>query len=221
MGSIEGTTDQAFINKPFTVAVFCGAHPGSSPVFAESARSLAQALHGQQWRLVYGGGTVGLMGEVSRALVSLSGSEAVHGIIPSELVSVERKRSSINADEDERTKSYGSLTVVKDMHARKSMMAEEADAFVALPGGFGTMEEVMEIITWSYLGIHAKPIVLFNVNGYYDSIIQWVKKAVVSGFVDEKNSDIVVEASTAEDVIEAVRNYRVPQGRFDLNWGSR
>ena len=83
------------------------------------------------------------------------------------------------------------------------------------------MEEVMEIITWSYLGIHAKPIVLFNVEGYYDEIAQWVQKAVSNGFVDAKNSGIVVRASTAEAVIEAVRNYCVPQGRLDLNWTSR
>ena len=83
------------------------------------------------------------------------------------------------------------------------------------------MEEVMEIITWSFLGIHAKPIVLFNVNGYYDDIVTWIKKAVLNGFVDEKNSEIVVLANTAEDVIAAIKEYRVPKGRYDLSWSSR
>lgn len=83
------------------------------------------------------------------------------------------------------------------------------------------MEEVMEIITWSFIGIHAKPIILFNVDGYYDEIIQWVKKAVLNGFVDEKNSNIVVQATTAEDAVDAVKNYRAPKGRYDLNWTSR
>ena len=83
------------------------------------------------------------------------------------------------------------------------------------------MEEIMEIITWSFLGIHAKPIVLFNVDGYYDDITQWVKKAVRNGFVGEENSNIVVHASSAEDVIDAVKNYRLPKGRYDLDWRSK
>jgi len=160
------------------------------------------------------------MGEVSRTLVQLSGPQAVHGIIPDALVAIEQDRNPEARDATMRERSYGSVTIVKDLHARKKMMAEEAGAFVALPGGFGTMEEIMEIITWNFLGIHDKPIVLYNVDGFYDDILMWIKKAVLNGFVDRGNSDIVVAVTTAEEVITAINNYRVVPSRHDLKWNS-
>jgi uncharacterized protein (TIGR00730 family) len=170
--------------------------------------------------VIEGAGTVGLMGEVARSLVELSGPGAVHGIIPRALVSVERARNP-TVTQDSRENLYGSLTTVDDMHARKSMMAKEAEAFVALPGGFGTMEELMEIVTWNFLGIHDKPIVIFNVDGYYDDIIKWVRKAVENEFVDEGNRDIVVEAKTAAQVIEMIKTYKKASQRHDLDWKIR
>ncbi|RDW63282.1 hypothetical protein BP6252_10827 [Coleophoma cylindrospora] len=205
---------------PLAIAVFCGAKLGNDPEFAIAARSLAEAIHVQGWTIVYGAGTVGLMGEVSRALVKLSGPESVHGFIPKALVTVERARNPEMSDVKVREESYGSVTVVKDMHARKTQMAEAAGAFVALPGGFGTMEEIMEIITWNFLGIHDKPIVLFNVNGFFDDIMSWVRRAVKNGFVDSGNANIVVEASSAGEVIEAIKNYRVASSRHALDWKS-
>ncbi|KAJ9144069.1 hypothetical protein NKR23_g6179 [Pleurostoma richardsiae] len=199
----------------FSVAAFCGAHKGSSPEFVEAARSLATALHRQGWSLVYGGGTVGMMGEVSKTLVGLSGPQAVHGIIPKQLLGVERKRNPCSSDEDAREQAYGTLTIVDDMHTRKRMMIELADAFVALPGGFGTMEEVLETTTWNILGMHAKPIIFLNVGGYYDDIFQWIRKAIDHGFVEARNADIIAEAKTAEEVIQAIKDHRVAESRHE------
>lgn len=206
--------DPASSSKPFTVCVFCGANPGTSPSFLSAARSLAQVLHNNSFNLVYGGGTVGLMGEVSRSLVALSGPESVHGIIPRALIKFEQGNAPPPTSE------YGRTTVVADMHTRKSMMAREADAFVAMPGGFGTMEELMEIVTWNQLGIHACPIVVFNVDGFYDGILEWVERAVEMGFVKEGMRGVLVEAKTAEEVVEKIRGYKVVEGRMDLDWSS-
>jgi uncharacterized protein (TIGR00730 family) len=161
-----------------------------------------------------------MMGEMARSLVVLSGPNAVHGIIPKALVSVERARNPAG-NGIERETSYGSLTIVADMHERKTAMAKASDAFVALPGGFGTMEELMEIITWNFLGIHDKPIVIFNVNGYYDDIIRWIRRAVEEEFVDRGNSEIVVEAKTAEEVVDKITAYKIASSRHNLEWGDR
>lgn len=165
-----------------------------------------------------GAGTVGMMGEVARNMCELSGPRAVHGIIPEALVSVERERNPA-ANGESRELSYGSVTVVKDMHARKTMMVRSSGAMVALPGGFGTMEELMEVITWNFLGIHDKPIVLFNVDGYYDNIISWIRRAVKEEFVDQGNAGIVVEAKTAEEVVECIISYKPGTSRHELDWG--
>jgi uncharacterized protein (TIGR00730 family) len=159
-----------------------------------------------------------MMGEIARNLTQLGGT--VHGIIPEALLSVERERNP-SAIGEERESCYGHLTVVKDMHTRKTMMAQASDAFVALPGGFGTMEELMEIITWNYLGIHAKPIVVFNVDGYYDDIIKWVRKAVGEEFVGVGNKDIVVEAKSADEVVGRILSYKVTTERYNLDWGKQ
>jgi uncharacterized protein (TIGR00730 family) len=163
--SANGIPPPSNLNKPTTICVFCGAKPGSSPAYLAAARSLAHVLHEHNIHLVYGGGTVGIMGELARTLVSLSGPMAVHGIIPTALVSLERQGKA--PDEN----LYGRTTVVPDMHTRKRMMAQEVvdggpgGGFVALPGGFGTIEELMEAVTWNQLGIHDRGICIFNVEG--------------------------------------------------------
>lgn len=172
------------------------------------------------------------MGEVARNLVRLSGPTSVHGIIPEALLPIECARSPVQSTSSNSTTTthnpptreaaFGRLTIVKDMHTRKSMMAAEAGAFVAMPGGFGTMEELMEIITWNFLGIHSKPIVLFNVDGFYDDMLRWVRRAVEEEFVDWGNRDIVVEARGAEEVVERIRGYEMGTQRLeDLKWGMR
>jgi len=116
--------------------------------------------------------------------------------------------------------------VVKDMHTRKQMMAQEVLAggkgsgFVALPGGYGTLEELMEVVTWNQLGIHNRGVVVFNVEGYWDGLLNWVKKSVEAGFVGEGNKDIIRAEKTAEDVVRALREYKVAEGRFKLEWGN-
>lgn len=179
---------------------------------------------------VYGGGTVGLMGELAKTLVSLAGPDAVHGIIPSALVKFERDdtyRSLSSSDEitpvpDEAT--YGRTTIVRDMHTRKRMMAEEVfrggpgSGFVALPGGYGTIEEVLETATWVQLGIHPRGVCLLNVNGFYDGILSWIRRAVEERFIRPANAGIVVEAHSPEEAIDALREYRVPDSILNLQW---
>ncbi|KXT05931.1 hypothetical protein AC578_294, partial [Pseudocercospora eumusae] len=198
----------------------CGASPGTSPAHLHAARTLAQALHTHKIHLVYGGGTAGIMGEVARTLVSLSGPQAVHGVIPAALLEYER-----NGEIDE--KVYGRTTVVKDMHTRKQVMAREViesgpgGGFVALSGGYGTLEELMEVITWNQLGIHERGIVVYNVEGYWDGLLAWMKKSVEEGFVSKKNEDIMVEATTAAEVVEKLKNYTTAEGRFGLDWENK
>ena len=118
----------------------------------------------------------------------------------------------------------GLLTVVRDMHARKKMMSElviqggPGSGFVALAGGYGTVEEVMEMVTWNQLGIHDMPIILVNINGYWDGVVQWIKNAVDEGFVSQAGANILVEVRTVEDVMGALRGYQVSQGRYHLDW---
>lgn len=222
-----GTTKQS---KQTVVCVFCGSSPGNSPAYMEAAAALAEEFHRHNIKLVYGGGTVGLMGQVARNLVKLSGPDSVHGIIPAPLVKYEQgPNSSSVSNHTGRVGTpepavYGRTTVVKDMHTRKNMMAKEVAAggpgsgFIALPGGYGTLEELMEVVTWNQLGIHTNGVVVLNVNGYYDGLLKWVKSSVEEGFVQEGNRDIIVEACTPEDAVRALREYRTAPGRFKLDW---
>jgi len=207
------TTSGDETSKPFAVCVFCGARPGASPEYMKAAQSLARVLHANSWSLVYGGGTVGLMGVLSSTLCKLGGS--VHGVMPAALVAYEQDGEVPPEDE------FGRTTVVPDMHTRKSMMGKEANAFVALPGGFGTLEELFEVVTWNQLGIHACPIVVLNIGGFYDGLLGWVKTAVDSGFIRSDAQSILVEAKTAEEVATKILEYRVAAGRMDLDWGNQ
>ncbi|KAI9880382.1 MAG: hypothetical protein M1830_003699 [Pleopsidium flavum] len=214
--------------KP-VVCVFCGSSPGTSPAHLAAARSLAHTLHAHNISLVYGGGTIGLMGELARTLVSLSGAQAVHGIIPDALIKYEQEGGSSNTDArnsiDENI--YGKTTVVHDMHTRKQLMAKwvieggPGSGFVALSGGYGTLEELMEVITWNQLGIHNKGVVMFNVEGYYDGLIEWVKTAVSAGFIAPGNAGILVEALDAEEVVRELKEYTVAEGRYKLDWSQK
>ena len=174
------------------------------------------------------------MGELARTLVSLSGPNSVHGVIPAPLMKFEQQKniSSFLSGQAESTVEYsvpadieyGQTTVVKDMHTRKQLMASHVLAggpgsgFVALSGGYGTLEELFEVITWNQLGIHGKGVVVYNVEGYYDGLIQWVKGAVSAGFVAPGNAGILVEAKTSEEVVKGLKEYKVSGGRYDLDW---
>lgn len=162
------------------------------------------------------------MGEIARSLVTLSGPAAVHGIIPEALRKYEQDG---NGTIDE--KVYGRVTIVPDMHTRKLLMVKEVmeggpgSGFVALSGGFGTLEELMEVITWNQLGIHGKGIVIFNVEGYYDGILQWIRSAVSAGFIAPGNAGILVEALDAEEVVKQLKEYKVAEGRYKLDWSQK
>lgn len=177
---------------------------------------------------VYGGGTVGLMGEVAKTLCAINGPDSVHGVIPEALVKYERDGTyqTVTADNqvvpDQTT--YGRTTVVKDMHTRKKIMAEEVfsggpgSGFIGLSGGYGTVEEIFETTTWNQLGIHKNGICLLNVNGYWDGIVQWLETAVDEGFVKAANKDIMVTANTPEGAVKALQDYKVSEGTFKLEW---
>jgi len=201
--------------KPFTVAVFCGSRPGVNQNFTKAAEDLARIFHANGWNLVYGGGTTGIMGSVSSTLVSLSGPESVHGVIPYPLSKTEQS----NLKSSTITNAYGHHDFVPDMHTRKRTMAQEANAFIALPGGYGTAEELFEIITWNQLGIHDLPIILLNVDGYWDGIVSWIQGAVDETFVNESCKEIVQVATSVDDIPELIRKYRPPEGRMKLTWG--
>lgn len=179
-------------------------------------------MHDNGINLVYGGGEFGIMGEVAKTLVSLSGPDSVHGIIPEALMHYERNGGKA-IDES----VFGRTTVVTDMHSRKQAMAQEVinggegGGFVALSGGYGTLEELMEVVTWNQLGIHARGVVVYNVDGYWDGLLQWVNKAVSSGFIAENNKNIIVEAKTSADVIDALKHYQNAEGRFKLDWSQK
>ena len=185
------------------------------------------------------------MGEIARTVVQINGPDAVHGIIPSPLVRVEegynKKETKENGDGEgvggkaaERvvsgpgagdvTEEFGRTTVVPDMHTRKRMMATEVinggpgSGFVVLPGGFGTLEEAMEMITWNQLSIHHRGIVFVNVDGYYEGVFEWVRKAVVEEFVDKCNEGILAKCDSAEEVLGVLDRYKVAEGRMALDW---
>ncbi len=217
------------------ICVYCGSSPGTDPAHMEAARALANAMADRNIALVYGGGTVGLMGEVARTLVARSGPYAVHGVIPEALVKYERDMTytSTLGDGDAakplpipEEQVFGRTTVVKDMHTRKAMMAQEViqggpgSGFIALSGGYGTMEELLETATWNQLGIHDKGVCVLNVNGYYDGLLHWIKKSASEGFIKGTNTDIIVEAKTSEGAIEALKAYKVSSSALKLSWGN-
>ena len=169
------------------------------------------------------------MGELARTLVTLSGPESVHGIIPEALIKFEQEgregKTDVKSTIDEAI--FGRTTVVADMHSRKHLMAKKVmeggpgSGFVALSGGFGTMEELMEVVTWNQLGIHGCGIVVFNVEGYYDGLIAWIRSAVSSGFISGGNAGILVEALSAEECIECLQQYKVSEERMKLDWSHK
>ena len=152
------------------LCVYCGSRQGTDPAFAAAARDVGNAIGRRGWRLVYGGGGSGLMGEVADA--ALAAGARSTGVIPSALMQRELGHRGLEE-----------LLVVETMHERKRMMAERSDAFVALPGGIGTFEELFEVWTWLQLGYHAKPVGLLNVAGYYDPLLAFLDRSVAQGFV--------------------------------------
>lgn len=224
-----------------TICVFCGSLFGSLQVYADAAQQLGEALAARNWGLVYGGGSTGLMGAVARSCATNGGY--VHGILPEAMISRERvdeaesihsgQSSGRNSPELKNgvdihhgftplpdSKEYGYTTLVKDMHTRKRLMAQEALAFVALPGGYGTLEELMEMVTWAQLNIHSKPIVIFNINGFYDAFLKFLDSAIAAQFISAQNGEIIKVGNTVEQVLEAIEEYKTPEGVYKMTWDS-
>jgi uncharacterized protein (TIGR00730 family) len=168
------------------VCVFCGSSPGTNPAYRAEAVGLGQLLGQAGLGLVYGGAQVGLMGALADAALD-HGCEVI-GVIPRSLAGIEVAHQRLSK-----------LVLVETMHERKALMAQEADAFVALPGGFGTLDEFFEILTWAQLGIHAKPCVLVNTAGYYDHLLSFLQVAIDQGFLKPDNHALIhIVASPAE-----------------------
>jgi hypothetical protein len=171
------------------VCVFCGASSGRLPAYADAARAVGSALARRGVGLVYGGGRVGLMGAVADA--ALAGGGEVVGVIPQELVERELAHSGVS-----------DLRVVGSLHERKALMAELADGFVALPGGFGTLDELLEQLTWSQLGLHAKPVGLLDVEGYWRPLIELARHATEEGFVRESDLAAIAVATEPDALLD-------------------
>jgi uncharacterized protein (TIGR00730 family) len=177
--------------RPPTLCVYCGSRPGADPAFADAARQVGASIGRRGWQLVYGGGRVGLMGTVADA--ALAAGARVIGIIPQTLMAREVGHAGLTE-----------LHVVQTMHERKQMMAERADAFVALPGGIGTFEELFEVWTWRQLGYHDKPIGLLNVAGYYAPLLDFMERTVAQGFVDPGQRALLQQATDAEALLDRI-----------------
>jgi len=174
--------------------VFCGSNHGTRSSYREAAEELGRLLARRGDGIVYGGGRVGLMGRVADAALAAGGE--VIGVIPEALSTRELAHSGLTQ-----------MHVVHSMHARKALMAELADGFIALPGGFGTFEELLEIVTWAQLGIHRKPIGILNVAGYYDAFVGLVEHAVREAFIREENRDLFVVAGQAGELLDRMARH--------------
>lgn len=171
------------------ICVYCGSNPGSRPEFTQAAKALGETLARKGLGLVYGGGNVGLMGVLADSALK-SGTEVI-GVIPEDLVQREVAHRNLTA-----------LHEVTSMHERKSLMCGLADGFVALPGGFGTLDEIMEMVTWRQLGYHQKNCGLLNVAGYYDDFLRFLDGAVKSGLILGEHRGLVIAEGDAERLID-------------------
>jgi len=180
------------------VCVYCGSGVGTRIEYADAARGLGRVLVEQGLDLVFGGGRIGMMGVLARTVLERGGQ--VIGVIPEALQAMELGLAEATE-----------LRVVKDMHERKATMADLADGFIALPGGFGTMEEMFEILTWAQLALHSKPAGLLNVAGYFDHLIRFVDRATDEGFLDTAHRDLLLVDETAEGLLAQLKAYRRPE----------
>lgn len=171
------------------LCIYCGSSIGKRPIWAESSRKLSDQLASCGYNLIYGGASIGIMGEVADAFIR-AGSK-VTGVIPETLANREIAHQGLSE-----------LIITMSMHERKALMADRADAFIALPGGFGTFEELLEVITWNQIRIMDKPVILFNVNGYFDALIDLFKKAEEEGFVRPHEKPYFFIAEQTQDVID-------------------
>jgi uncharacterized protein (TIGR00730 family) len=171
------------------VAVFCASANGSNPVYQIVAQELGRALGRRNVTLIYGGANVGLMRTVAEAALAVQGK--VIGVIPEVLVDLEVAHQGITE-----------LHITSTMHTRKALIGEKADAFIALPGGFGTLEELFEVLAWHTLKLHAKPILLLNIRGFYDKLLTFLDHCVAEGMLKPKSRELLLVANTVEEALD-------------------
>lgn len=179
------------------ITIFCGSSPGTEPIFLDQAFLLGKRLGEKGIGVVYGGAKVGLMGAVANGARSVGGE--VIGVLPTFLGSKEIAHDALSE-----------LIMVETMHERKMKMNDLCDGVIALPGGFGTLEEFFEMLTWGQLGLHQKPIALHNVNGFYDSLIDLLRGMVEKGFLKQSNLDMVIVGKDIDELLERMSNYQPP-----------
>ena len=178
--------------------VFCGSSAGNKEEYVEQATALGEALAQHQIGVVYGGAKVGLMGAIANGVLA-NGGEVI-GVLPRFLADVELGHTGLSE-----------LLFVETMHERKAKMDELSDGIIALPGGYGTLEEFFEILTWGQLGLHKKPIALFNVAGFYDPLLHMINTMVHQGFLKEENKNMVIVSDDIEDLLHQMKVYEAPK----------
>lgn len=180
------------------IALYCGSRSGNNPIYQEKAIALAKGIADYGFGLVYGGASIGLMGQVANTVITHGGE--VVGVIPEFMLDYEIAHNNLTE-----------LHVVRNMHERKAMMAERASAFIALPGGLGTFEEILEIATWGQLNQHQKPMMLYNVNGFYDALIQQIDHAVIEGFLPPQHRAKLIVCHSSQQIFSALKNLDSPK----------
>ncbi len=184
------------------LCIFCGSSKGNDPVYENTALELAEIIVNQRLTMVYGGGSIGIMGVLADKILSLNGK--VIGVIPKFLYDLEVGHDNVTE-----------LIIVESMHERKQKMAEISDGFLALPGGFGTLEEMGEILTWIQLKLIRKPIGLLNINGFYDQFLDMLDNMVAAGFLKKNNRDILLSSNDPGEIVNIIKNAPVFE---DTKW---
>jgi uncharacterized protein (TIGR00730 family) len=182
------------------ICVFCGSSPGKGVKHLVAAQELGNVLVKENLRLIYGGGNIGIMGEIANTVLQYNGE--VTGVIPEDLVAREAALKDVTE-----------LIIVDSMHERKAKMQELSDGFIAMSGGIGTLEEFFEIWTWAQLGIHSKPVGILNIDGYYDLLIEFIYNSVKNEFVNENNLKMIVIDSDPENLIRKMKDFKPPEVR--------
>ena len=184
------------------VAIYCGSSLGNNKIYEESTKLLAQKLVQKDFKIVYGGSLQGLMGIISNESLKLNNS--VTGVITHDLVSKELENTNI-------TKIYK----VDTMNQRKEMMEDLSDAFITIPGGYGTFEEIFSVISAAQLGHHQKPCAFYNINGYYDKLIDFLKNCSKEGFIAESFVDMLIVSDDIDEIIEKIETYKAPKNKWE------
>lgn len=194
------------MNRLNSICVFCGSQAGAKQIYSDKAAEMGQLIADRNLTLVYGGGSVGLMGILAKAAAD-RGAEVI-SVIPESLLPKEVAGESI-----------GELVVCQTMLERKSIMADKSDGFIAMPGGYGTLDEIFEMVTWTQLGIQNKPLGFLNVEGFYDPLLATIDHTVTQGFIRATHRDLIVDAPNPEELLSKIENQSLPKST--IVWKSK